>query len=108
MAAGGQTEIVHVDDMVITDAARETAHDLGMRIVLPESKPPATRMAREPTALVLNAQVAAAVSAPVLVSGLGVPPASAYPVPTPGLTARVLSSDPLVQAIVQAVRATKG
>ena len=108
MAAGGQTEIVHVDDMVITDAARETAHDLGMRIVLPEAQPPATRMAREPTALALNAQVAAVVSAPVLVSGLGVPPASAHPVPAPGLTARALSSDPLVQAIVQAVRATKG
>lgn len=109
MAAGGQTEIVHVDDIVITDAARETAHDLGIRIVRPEAKPPATQMAREPAVPASYAQVAAVASAPVLVSVFAAPTASEHPVPASGLTGRrALSSDPLVQAIVQAVRATKG
>ena len=101
MAAEGRTEIVHVDDIVITDAARETAHDLGIRIVRPEAKPPAAQVALEPAVSALYAQVAAVASAPVLVSGLVAQTASAYP-------GRALSSDPLVQAIVQAVRATKG
>lgn len=38
MAADGRLEIVHDDGLVITDAGREAAHDLGVRIVKPEQQ----------------------------------------------------------------------
>ena len=108
MAAGGQTEIVHVDDMVITDAARETAHDLGIRIVRPEAKPPATQMA---------VNLLCRLRMRKLQRWHQRPSWYLYPQLRPRPNTRCLprahgpprlSSDPLVQAIVQAVRATKG
>src|SRR3546814_3767127 len=44
-AADGCREILHVDDLVITDAAREAAHDLGVAIVKPD---PAKQAAAKP------------------------------------------------------------
>jgi hypothetical protein len=99
MAAGGRTEIVHLDDMVITDAARDAADDLGMRIVKPDSKPstpPAPRVGAS-SAPQTPAPLAVAAAAPA-VRQLN----TAVPVPRSG------AGDPLVQALVQAVRATKG
>ncbi len=88
MAAAGQTEIVLADDMVITDAARETAHDLDVRITRASQQAPA-----QPRAATVNAVSAAAVAAQ----------APAQPV------ARSRgNADPLVQALVHAVRASKG
>lgn len=94
MAAEGRTEIVHLEDMVITDAARETAHDLGVRIVKPEARPVAAAAPRS------AAPAPAALPAPAPAARTGAAPVAA---PRPAA-----AGDPLVQALVQAVRASKG
>lgn len=88
MAATGKTEIVHADDLVITDAARETAEDLGVRITKAEAPPAQNSRA---------ALVQVAASPGVL------PTATAQPAPAATRTSR--SADPFVQALVDAVRA---
>lgn len=91
MVAVGQTTIVHIDDLVITDAARETAQDLGLRITKTPELP-----VGPPRAAPAEASTGAAALAPAA------RPPQASSVPTPG------STDSLVQALVHAVRARKG
>lgn len=86
MAAAGRTEIVHAVDLVITDAARETAHDLGVRIVNATQRPPPAQPAPNVPAVPAASQSAPALEATV---------AARAP----------RGSDPLVQALVDAVRA---
>ena len=92
MAAAGQSEIVLADDLVITDAARDTAQDLGVSITRASQQPPSVRLAPS------------AAASPVVPRQLAPPPASApagvkAAAPTPG------SPDALVGALVAAVRA---
>lgn len=96
MVATGCTEIIHLEDMVITDAAREVAHDLGLRIRAPQNasspaNPPAQVLpsaAPAPNALTVPRQAPALAGAPALVAAH-----------------RVGCDDPLVRALVQAARA---
>jgi hypothetical protein len=108
MAAAGAVEIMQVDGLVITDAARETAHDLGLRIRQPERQPqPEGRASpREPDAPraepgVSPAPVPMPVApvAPIRVTAAG--GASDAP------RSRDVTSDPLTRAVVQAVRANR-
>lgn len=103
MANAGQTEIVHVDDMVITDAARETAHDLGVRIVKPDQR--AAAAPRAPAA-----PEPATVSVPVTPAQVPGPRVSPVAAAAPVITVRTFpaAGDPLVQALVRAVRSLKG
>ncbi len=86
MAAAGQTEIDHADDLVITDAARETAADLGVRI---------TREAQRPQPV---APAIPAVERPSRRTELLAPA-------TPASANQSRVTDPLVKALVDAVRA---
>lgn len=92
MAAAGQTEIVHADDLVITDAARETAQDLGVRISKAAQQPQPAQPARAAPAISAAPHPAAQR-----------PPAAALGVTVAALAAR--GADPLVKALVDAVRA---
>jgi hypothetical protein len=104
MAAAGAVEILQVDGLVITDAARETAHDLGLRIKQPERQPqPEGRASpREPEAPRVETVARPAPVAPVasvrIASAGGGPDAS---------RSRDVTSDPLLRAVIQAVRANR-
>lgn len=108
MAAAGATEILHVEGLVITDAAREAAHDLGLRIRQPEpgepavSPSPAAQPSTQPHPTAPRSPVAGQLGASPpptpLPSGNGNPGE-----PTGKTTAG--RDDPLVRAIVQAARA---
>lgn len=109
MAAAGATEIVHVDGLVITDAAREIADDLGLRIRKPQqpveqgSKPP-ERNSQPSARQSFDNDVAvgpggrSASERSTLVEGVPVAPRSRG----------AMSADPLLQALVQAVRSNRG
>jgi hypothetical protein len=103
MAADGRTEIVHQDDMVITDAARETAHDLGVRIVKPDANAPARPAAPASDLAAVQALAPGTATAAPSTRAAGV---SAQSITTSGYAPG--STDPLVHAIVQAMRARKG
>lgn len=108
MAAAGAVEIVHVDGLVITDAARETADDLGLRIRKPQqpvelggrtierSSQPAERQSFD-TGSALGAGGRGASERSALAEGVPVTPRSR----------RAMSADPLLQALVQAVRSNR-
>lgn len=93
MAAAGQTEIVHADDLVITDAARETAQDLGLRISKAAQQPPPAQPAPNAPAVSAAQQTVAQR-----------PPSAPPGVTVASLAAR--GADPLVKALVDAVRAS--
>ncbi|NGX95381.1 MAG: hypothetical protein G4V63_09180 [Candidatus Afipia apatlaquensis] len=108
MAAAGAVEIVHVDGLVITDAARETADDLGLRITKPQqpavkdsrtaerSPQPAERQSFDgntgtaPGGRHASEKAASAAAPPVMSQSRG-----------------AMSADPLLQALVQAVRSNR-
>jgi len=108
MAASGAVEIVHVDGLVITDAARETAADLGLRIRKPlqpaerggglsERNPqPAAPQRNDdnPSLTTLRRD------APEKIVSAG---GASYVPQSRG----AMLADPLVQALVQAVRANR-
>lgn len=108
MAAAGAVEIVHVDGLVITDAARETADDLGLRIRQPQqpvakdsktaerSSQPAEKQRFDDTAGLAPSGHNALERA---VSAEGTP---AMP-----RSRSAMSGDPLLQALVQAVRSNR-
>jgi len=108
MAAAGAVEITQVDGLVITDAAREIAHDLGLRI----TQPP--RQAGQESGL---AKRIAQPEAPPRVE-VSTPPtslghfvssrmATAGGIPGAPRSRGAISLDPLLQALVQAVRANR-
>lgn len=118
-ATSGCREILHVDDLVITDAAREAAHDLGVAIV----KPDPGRQASAANAPSLSAQSAAATQPPPIPRSSLVQPGAAAShqpvamapsksvpaftpppafVPPPGAHA---DEHPLVQDLARAIRA---
>lgn len=104
MAAAGAVEILQVDGLVITDAARETAHDLGLRIKQPDRqpKPEGRPPQREP-----EAPRSETVARPVPVASVGsVRIASAGGGPDVSRS-RDATSDPLLRAVIQAVRANR-
>ncbi len=106
MAAAGAVEILQVDGLVITDAARETAHDLGLRIKQPDRqpKPEGRPPQREPEAP--RAETVAR-PAPVPLASVGsVRIASAGGGPDASRS-RDVTSDPLLRAVIQAVRANR-
>lgn len=108
MAAAGAVEIVHVDGLVITDAARETADDLGLRIrklqqpveqggkTIEPSPQPAERPSFD-TGAALGPGGRSASERSSLAGGVPVMPRSR----------RAISADPLLQALVQAVRSNR-
>lgn len=108
MAAAGATEVLHVEGLVITDAAREAAHDLGLKIRQPEPGTPAVPAspAAQPSTLPhppapcspIRGQPGASSPPPPIPSGNGNPREPAARTPAG-------RDDPLVRAIVQAVRA---
>ena len=90
-AASGCREIVHTADLIITDAARETAHDLGVSIVKPKADVPAAA----PQPVVAAVQTPSRAVAPILNS------------PPPAFTTQHDSGagqHPLVQELVRAIR----
>lgn len=106
MAAAGAVEIVHVDGLVITDAARETAHDLGLRIRQPErqahdeGKP----LKREPEA---PPRAEANVSPAPMGHVASLRIASAGGAPAASRPRGPASEDPLLRALIQAVRSNR-
>lgn len=120
MAAQGTHEIVQDEGLVITDAAREAAHDLGVRIVKPvQQAVPRERTSSTQVAVPAAASASApilAVARPMQQATEGLAPTAgasvgalrlASPVAEPGLRgARALvQGDPLVRSLVDAVRA---
>ncbi len=107
MATAGATEILQVEGLVITDAAREAAHDLGLRIRQPEPETPAASPAAQPPRPPQPAPPHPAAQ------GQGAAPSVRPPAMPVGADGRRLAmapvhggrNDPLVRAIVQAVRA---
>lgn len=89
----GCREIVHAADLVITDAAREAAHDLGVAIVRPKADAPAAA----PVAAVAAAIQAAAAQPPAPV--LNSPPRVFAAQQHAGA-----GEQPLVQELVRAIR----
>ena len=84
MADANIREIVYSPDMIITDAARETAIDLGIRIVAADAvSPPAPPATPQPA-----------------VARLGTAPAPARAAAVPAAAA----TDDLVRALVDAIR----
>src|SRR3546814_119966 len=86
-AADGCREILHVDDLVITDAAREAAHDLGVAIVKPDpAKQAAAKPATPPPASAPPSTTTLSASPPPPVSYGAAPalaPTAASPYPPP-------------------------
>lgn len=119
MVAQGTREIVQEDGLVITDAAREAAHDLGVRIVkpAPQTVPREERTSTAPTAAFAAARPSATTQSPSQPAGL--PPAAGTGVSAsrvasaglePGIRGRALApgqGDPLVTSLVNAVRANR-
>lgn len=104
MAAAGAVEIVQVDGMVITDAARETAHDLGLRIKQPDRQMqqdtrPVQREAPPPVVI----DVPQAPKAPVTIARAAATGSCAVAPQFRG----AVSGDPLLQALIQAVRSNR-
>lgn len=105
MAAAGTLEIVHVDGLVITDAARETAYDLGLRITKPEqqtqqeARPP--ERVPPPSPVVID--VPQAPTAPVTTAR---PALTGGPAIAPQFRS-ASSGDPLLQALIEAVRSNR-
>lgn len=93
LAAAGQAEIVQDDDLMITDAAREVAHDLGVRITKP-AQPLSPAPARA-------SPVAIAPQAVQLAEQRLLHTSTELPV----FSSQSGGSDPLVRALVDAVRA---
>ncbi|MER1967670.1 hypothetical protein [Castellaniella sp. GW247-6E4] len=113
-AASGCREIVHVDDLVITDAAREAAHDLGVAIVKPDparsaSPPPTPTPASasappvgQPFTPAPQQAVPPLQAAPAPYAASRPPAASAAFMPPPGAHA---DEHPLVQDLARAIHA---
>jgi len=107
MAAAGAAEIVQVDGLVITDAARETAQDLGLRIKQPqrqaaqEGKPERNAQPEAPRRVEISTPPASMghVASARMASVGGLPGASR--------SRGAISMDPLLQALVQAVRSNR-
>lgn len=102
MAATGTVEIVQVDGLVITDAARETAHDLGLRIKQPERQAhqeanPSAREREAPRRVETPATSSSTANAASSARGLG----GVSPLRDATL------ADPLLQALIQAVRSNR-
>lgn len=108
MAAAGAVEIVHVDGLVITDAARETADDLGLRIRKPQQPVElgGRTIERSPQPAERQRFDAAAGLAP---SGHNAREraVSAEGTPVMPRSRGAMSGDPLLQALVQAVRSNR-
>ncbi|MGB6009410.1 hypothetical protein [Castellaniella sp.] len=102
-ATSGCREIVHADDLVITDAAREAAHDLGVAIVKPDAARQAARPAAAPVASQPPAQAPSPQAAPMpYAAAPRMPSAPAAFAPSPGAHA---DEHPLVQDLARAIRA---
>ncbi len=106
MAAAGAVEIVQVDGMVITDAARETAHDLGLRIKQPDRQTqqdtrPVQREREAPPPVVID--VPQAPTAPVTITRAAATGSCAVAPQFRGAP----SGDPLLQALIHAVRSNR-
>lgn len=100
LAAAGTVEIVQVDGLVITDAARETAHDLGLRIKKPQEQSENGPSTRNPASEIPQHIKSGATPKSVVSAAAG---ASTAALPSLGAPA----ADPLVRAIVQAVRSNR-
>ena len=109
LAAANIAEIVHTSDLVITDAARETAIDLGIRIVSDDEA--RRRASKSPSSAIPAVRDAAA---PARSPGQGPPAAGVAATPVIPGTRRSAdassesppsSEDVLVRAIVDAIRA---
>lgn len=108
MAAAGAVEIVQVDGLVITDAARETAHDLGLRIKQPQrqTEQDARSPARSPQPETSRRSDISAPAAPV---GYVAPAriASVQSMPGASRSRGVVAADPILRTLVQAVRSNR-
>ncbi len=119
MAAQGTREIVHEDGLVITDAAREAAHDLGVRIVKPASQAvPREKASTMPApAAVAAAQSLAAIQSAGRPAGLSLATdtgVAALRVASAGFEPGIRGAaqapahgDPLVRSLVDAVRTNR-
>lgn len=120
MAAQGTREIVHEDGLVITDAAREAAHDLGVRIVKPASQAVPREKAstmQAPAAVAAAAQPLAAIQSAGRPAGLPLATdtgVAALRVASAGFEPGIQGAaqapargDPLVRSLVDAVRANR-
>lgn len=109
LAAAGEKQIVHAVDMVITDAAREVAHDLGLRIVPPDES--AARQRGAPPAFAEPSRVAPAMMPGARPSSSHAALVSAFRQqevarPASGPAGAVTAPDARVSSLVNAIRAS--
>lgn len=108
MVAAGATEVLHVEGLVITDAAREAAHDLGLKIRRPEpgapalSASPAAQPSTQPQRTAPYSPVGGQPGAPSPPPPLPLENGNPY---VPKARTQAGRDDPLVRAIVEAARA---
>ncbi|MCX7309004.1 MAG: hypothetical protein NTZ72_14095 [Afipia sp.] len=103
LAAAGAREIVQVNGLVITDAAKEKAHDLGLVIKQPQT-PPESESRNQPPQVSVPSEAAAASrnnpTAPTKITAKEVNSLATQ-------SRRVIAEDPLLQAVVDAIRSNR-
>ncbi|THD63404.1 MAG: hypothetical protein E7813_18440 [Bradyrhizobium sp.] len=106
IAAAGAVEIVQVDGLVITDAARETAQDLGLRIKQPQRQ---AEQERKPSERNSPPEAPQRVEIGATPASMGHVVSARLAGGRPGTSGSrgAISVDPLLQALVQAVRSNR-
>jgi hypothetical protein len=95
MAAAHVREVIHTADLVITDAAREVASDLGIKIIFEDGKQPAVSRLPETDTITSAKPIAAQVNADQKIESSFVVESFGPP---------HVASDGLVRAIVEAIQ----